>query len=494
MLGGALALFRYLPALDDARSLRADLEQMVTRAKTAGLGIDRPELVALRQDEAAARAKFSRLDEMLAGDPLIALARALPPTHDAIAGADAVGTAGAALLDAADAGLALADRYVGIKEQQAAAAADGGQGSALAQLVELMATGRDDVDRILAAVDRADAALATTPKDLPGPIAQIRDLMRQRLADYEPALRTYAQLDNTLPGILGWDGPRRYLVLTQNPAELRPTGGFIGSFGLITFDKGRITERTFQDVFLLDLPWDYPFIAAPDPLTRYLLGTEAAVAAGGRELVAGLPDQRAGRHPPVPQRGRHRPDRRRAGHHHLHHRRAARGHRPRHRARLRRHHRERRDHAQGAPEHPRRDATPQTNRKAFLSAFADRLFTALLALPPSRWTDLAGRGDAFQSEHLLLAWFADQGDEAEIAKLGFDGAIRQDPGDFIYPVDSNVSPVSKLNAVTDRSLDLDVRLDAYGNADNTLTVGWTNRDRDRPAASPIGSCRTLEDS
>ena len=211
------------------------------------------------------------------------------------------------------------------------------------------------------------------------------------------------------------------------------------------------------------------------------------MAAGRRELVAGLPDQRPGRRPPVPQRGRRGSDRRRAGHHHLHHRRAARGHRPRHRARLRRHHRERRDHAQGAPEHARRDATRQTNRKAFLSAFADRLFTALLALPPSRWTDLAGRGDAFQSEHLLLAWFADQGDEAEIAKLGFDGAIRQDPGDFIYPVDSNVSPASKLNAVTDRSLDLDVRLDAYGNADNTLTVGWTNRDRDRRRQAVSGA-------
>ncbi len=71
-------------------------------------------------------------------------------------------------------------------------------------------------------------------------------------------------------------------------------------------------------------------------------------------------------------------------------------------------------------------------------------------LPPARWTDLAAQGDRFQAQRLLLAWFADEGDEREIAKLGFDGAIRTDPGDYVYPVDSNVAPASKLNAVTDR--------------------------------------------
>ncbi len=67
--------------------------------------------IALRADEADARDRSQRLDALLTGDPLVALARALPPTHDAVAGADASRAAGGALLDAADAGLALADRY-----------------------------------------------------------------------------------------------------------------------------------------------------------------------------------------------------------------------------------------------------------------------------------------------------------------------------------------------------------------------------------------------
>ena len=133
--GAALAAFRYLPALDEARSLRTDLERIVSRAKEAGLGLDRPTLVAMRDDAAAARATFTSLDRLLADDPLVALARVLPPTHDAVAGSDAVALAGGALLDAADAALVLADRFVTIKEQQATGTAAAGEGGALAQLV-----------------------------------------------------------------------------------------------------------------------------------------------------------------------------------------------------------------------------------------------------------------------------------------------------------------------------------------------------------------------
>jgi hypothetical protein len=135
---------------------------------------------------------------------------------------------------------------------------------------------------------------------------------------------------------------------------------------------------------------------------------------------------------------------------------------------------------------------PETNRKAFLSAFADRLFDALLALPPGRWTDLAARGDAFEAQRLLLAWFADESAQQAITKLGFDGSIRMDHGDFVYPVDSNVSPASKLNAVTDRALDLDVQLDDVGNAVNELKVRWTNR-IETDDGRPYRELRTLED-
>ena len=154
--------------------------------------------------------------------------------------------------------------------------------------------------------------------------------MAERVDKYGPLLDSYVTVSARLPAILGWDGPRRYLVLTQNPAELRPTGGFTGSYGIVTFDRGRLTEHSFRDIVLLDYPWDYPFIKPPTELANYLLGPKQSLAAGRRQLVARLPDERPGCDPPLRERVRRYEDRRGAGDHDVHDRRAAQGDRPDH--------------------------------------------------------------------------------------------------------------------------------------------------------------------
>jgi len=55
-----------------------------------------------------------------------------------------------------------------------------------------------------------------------------------------------------LPWLVGKDERRTYLVLFQNSAELRPTGGFIGSFAFLTFEKGRLVDFEVQDVYWAD--------------------------------------------------------------------------------------------------------------------------------------------------------------------------------------------------------------------------------------------------
>ncbi|MHA7272362.1 DUF4012 domain-containing protein [Arthrobacter sp. TMT4-20] len=44
-----------------------------------------------------------------------------------------------------------------------------------------------------------------------------------------------------LPQMLGEDGPRRYLVLIQNSAEVRATGGIPGALAVVTAEEGRIS-------------------------------------------------------------------------------------------------------------------------------------------------------------------------------------------------------------------------------------------------------------
>jgi hypothetical protein len=63
-----------------------------------------------------------------------------------------------------------------------------------------------------------------------------------------------------LKQLLGADGNHTYLVLHQNPAELRATGGFIGGVGFLSFDHGRMAPYQPKDVYEIDgpAPWGRP--------------------------------------------------------------------------------------------------------------------------------------------------------------------------------------------------------------------------------------------
>ena len=113
-VGVGLAAFRYLPALNEARALRSDIETMVERALGAGLEIDRATIDELDAQLSSSRERLGRLEGLAGSDPLIALARALPLLSPNVRGADEVLAAGANLLDAVGDGLVIGRQYVGL--------------------------------------------------------------------------------------------------------------------------------------------------------------------------------------------------------------------------------------------------------------------------------------------------------------------------------------------------------------------------------------------
>jgi len=67
--------------------------------------------------------------------------------------------------------------------------------------------------------------------------------------------------------ILGQDNFKRYLILFQNNNELRPTGGFIGSYALVDFDRGNIEKISIPGGGPYDLKAGLKVnISAPRPL------------------------------------------------------------------------------------------------------------------------------------------------------------------------------------------------------------------------------------
>lgn len=69
--------------------------------------------------------------------------------------------------------------------------------------------------------------------------------------------------------ISGRGGWREYLVLLQNNMELRPTGGFLGSYARIKLASGRLEEVKVQDIYTPDgqLPG---YVVPPAPIYKYL--------------------------------------------------------------------------------------------------------------------------------------------------------------------------------------------------------------------------------
>jgi hypothetical protein len=54
------------------------------------------------------------------------------------------------------------------------------------------------------------------------------------------------------PDLLAFNSKKKYLILLQNNMELRPTGGFIGSYGILSLEKGRFLDLSIKDVYDAD--------------------------------------------------------------------------------------------------------------------------------------------------------------------------------------------------------------------------------------------------
>ncbi len=74
---------------------------------------------------------------------------------------------------------------------------------------------------------------------------------------------------SSMEEILGAKKTKTYLVLFQNNMELRPTGGFIGSFALATFNSGGLGEISVQDVYSADGQLK-GHVEPPMPINKYL--------------------------------------------------------------------------------------------------------------------------------------------------------------------------------------------------------------------------------
>ena len=82
---------------------------------------------------------------------------------------------------------------------------------------------------------------AIDTSSLIGPVKSAVTEINELVGEIEPALATAKSLAPVLPGLLGADGPKNYLLVFENSAEVRPLGGIAGAQILVTADQGKVS-------------------------------------------------------------------------------------------------------------------------------------------------------------------------------------------------------------------------------------------------------------
>lgn len=116
-------------------------------------------------------------------------------------------------------------------------------------------------------------AAALQTDGLPPALADAVDTLASQTESLASTLERGAQAARLLPPMLGGEGPRRYLLVIQNNAESRGTGGLVGAFAVLAADHGRIrVERLASNAELrplsapaLDLGPDFTALYGADP-------------------------------------------------------------------------------------------------------------------------------------------------------------------------------------------------------------------------------------
>lgn len=140
------------------------------------------------------------------------------------------------------------------------------------QLLAGMANQQESLQAARTAIHHAGDILETIPdRGLIGPLQKQITPLKEQFPLIERALDQAIPATHVLPAILGYPAAKSYLFLLENNTELRPAGGFIGTYGVLKVSSGDIVSLKTDNSYNLDeAAKKLPVVAPPAPLTKYL--------------------------------------------------------------------------------------------------------------------------------------------------------------------------------------------------------------------------------
>ncbi|MFH1244538.1 MAG: DUF4012 domain-containing protein [bacterium] len=125
----------------------------------------------------------------------------------------------------------------------------GGQGDA----AQLLSQSRLFSEELYTQLSLLDGTLpADPPSILPGRYTATYHTSKSKLSRLKRSVLTTKAVLSITPDLIGLGGRKKYAVLFQNNSELRATGGFLGSFAILSFENGQLYDLPVYDSYTVD--------------------------------------------------------------------------------------------------------------------------------------------------------------------------------------------------------------------------------------------------
>lgn len=120
-------------------------------------------------------------------------------------------------------------------------------------ITETLKKGLDDTNQAIEKINIAASDFENVNGVFfPNAIALRIELAKKQIVELKDMLNSISKYFPAILKLMGDQAPHRYLILLQNNNEIRPTGGFIGSYIILDTNDGYIDKLEVHDVYDID--------------------------------------------------------------------------------------------------------------------------------------------------------------------------------------------------------------------------------------------------
>ncbi|MBU1167480.1 DUF4012 domain-containing protein [Patescibacteria group bacterium] len=121
------------------------------------------------------------------------------------------------------------------------------------EILKALRESSPELERAVSQFELAEMEFEQIPeKGVVEQIAEARSLIQEKLPQIKKIIKEVSAAAKLLPALAGYPEEQSYFILFENNTELRPAGGFIGTYGVSTIKNAEIVEFTTHDVYSLD--------------------------------------------------------------------------------------------------------------------------------------------------------------------------------------------------------------------------------------------------